>query len=130
MTGCRRLEEAYESSKTGSTSISMATVRRPDGVASDEADRQIAVARCSREAACAKIRGRELRGGREQCEREVAQRLRSELAGPSCQRESLGRDALEECLGELGAEDCDVAFGPITRVSACRRNVLCGDAQR
>lgn len=61
----------------------MATVRRADVVASEEADRQLAVARCSREAACAKIRGREMRGGREACERETGQRLKSELGGSS-----------------------------------------------
>ena len=108
----------------------MATVRRPDGVASDEADRMISVARCSREAACAKIRGRGVGGGREQCEREVGQKLKSELAAPSCRRDAIARDALDECLGELGAEDCDRGFGPVTRLSACRPNVLCADAQR
>lgn len=108
----------------------MATVRRPDGVPSDEADRMISVARCSREAACAKIRGRELRGGREQCERDVGQKLRSELAAPPCRRDAISHEALEECLGELGAEDCDRSFGPVTHVSACRPTVLCADAQR
>lgn len=124
--GCRRLEEAYksyESSKTGSTSISMATVRT-DGATPADAEKMIAVARCSRELACAKIRGRQNRITREQCEREVGQRVRSDLAAPSCQA-GIGRETLDECLGELGAEDCDRDLVPATRIAACQPKVLC-----
>jgi hypothetical protein len=122
--GCRRLKEAYEESKSGSTSISMATVRRPDGVANGEAEKMIAVARCSREAACAKIRRRDLRTSRDQCERDVAVRLHRDLSAPSCGA-TIGREALEECLGELGAEDCNGNFDGIARIAACQPKTLC-----
>jgi hypothetical protein len=122
--GCRRLQEAYEESKAGSTSISMATVRRPEGIENGEAERMIAVARCSREAACAKIRGRDLRAGHAQCEREVGQRIHRDLAAPSCGA-TIARDALDECLGELGAEDCDGTFDGLGRIAACQPKLLC-----
>ena len=126
--GCRRLEEAYQSyeaskSTTGSTSISMATVRT-DGATPADAERMIAVARCSRELACAKIRGRQNKITREQCEREVGLRVRTDLAAPSCQA-GIGREALDECLGELGAEDCDRDLVPATRIAACQPKILC-----
>ena len=127
-TGCRRLQDLYEESKggskTGSTSISMATVRRPEGVANGEAEKMIAVARCSREAACAKIRKRDVHVSREQCERDVTQKLHRDLSAPSCGA-TIGREALEECLGELGAEDCNSAFEGFTRIAACQPKVLC-----
>jgi hypothetical protein len=125
--GCRRLEQMYEESvgtKTGSTSISMATVRRPEGIENREAERMIAVARCSREAACAKIRGRGVRAGHEQCERDVAQKIHRDLAAPSCGT-TIPKDALEDCLGELGAEDCDGSFDGLTRIAACQSKTLC-----
>jgi hypothetical protein len=124
MAGCRRLEQAYEESKAGSTSISMGTVRRPDGIARGDAERMIAVARCSREAACAKIRGREQRSGRDQCERDVGQRLRRDLGASSC-GPAIAKDSLDECLGELGAEDCDGSFDGLTRIAACQPKILC-----
>jgi hypothetical protein len=123
--GCRRLEQAYEESKAGSTSISMATVRRPDGIDNREAERMIAVARCSREVACAKIRRRDVRVGREQCERDVGQRVHRDLDAPSCGA-TIAKDTLDECLGELGAEDCDGSFDGLTRIAACQPKVLCG----
>jgi hypothetical protein len=124
-TGCRRLEDAYrayETETTGKTSISLATVKRADGVSHGEAEKMIAVARCSRESACAKIRGRDYGIAREQCEREVGQRVRGDLA--TC-HEPIGRDALDECLGELGATDCDRELLPATRITACQPKVLC-----
>jgi hypothetical protein len=127
MIGCRRLEDAYrsyETGKTGAPSISMATVQRSDGVASGDAEKMIAVARCSRESACAKIRGRDHRIPREQCEREVGQRVRIDLVAPAC-RDLIARDVLDECLGELGAEDCDRERLPATRISACQPKILC-----
>jgi hypothetical protein len=57
------------------------------GVTSGEAEKMIAVARCSRESACA--------------------------------------EALDECLGELGAEDCDRELAPVTRIAACQPKILC-----
>ena len=122
--GCRRLEQVYEESKAGSTSISMATVRTGEVVENRDAQRMIAVARCSREAACAKIRGRQLRAGHEQCERDVAQRTQRELGAPSCSA-TISRDALDECLGELGAEDCDGTFDGLGRIAACQPKLLC-----
>lgn len=115
----------YEESKTGSTSISMATVRRPDGFENREAERMIAVARCSREAACGKIRGRVSRASHDQCAREVEQRLHRDLAAPSCGA-TITKDALDDCLGELGAEDCDGKFDGLTRIAACQPKALCG----
>lgn len=128
-TGCRRLEEAYRAyeTETGKTRISMATVMRADGASSGEAEKLIAVARCTRESACAKIRGRDYRIGREQCEREVGQRVRADLAAPSC-HDGIARDALDECLGELGAEDCDRELLPATRIAACQPKLLCAPA--
>jgi hypothetical protein len=123
--GCRRLKEAYEESKTGSTSISMATVRRPDGVPNADAEKMIVVARCSREAACAKIRGSDVRAGRDRCERETAQRIHHELSQPSCGM-TIAREVLDECLGELGAEDCGGSFDGVARIKACQPKVLCG----
>lgn len=127
--GCRRLEQLYEEStkagsKTGTTSISMATVRKGEVVENREAQKMIAVARCSREAACAKIRGRHLRAGHEQCERDVAQRTQRELGAPACGA-TISRDALDECLGELGAEDCDGTFDGLGRIAACQPKTLC-----
>lgn len=130
-TGCRRLEETYRTyvtEKTGSTSISLATVKRADGASSGEASMLIAVARCSRESACAKIRGRDYRIGREQCEREVGQRVGADLGGAASCHDGIARDALEECLGELGAEDCDRELLPATRIAACQPKVLCAPA--
>ena len=127
--GCNRLQKLYDESKesdrAGNTSISMATVRRAEGVDHRDAERMIAVARCSRQTACAKIRGREPRTGHDRCERDVGQRVHAELTASSCGA-TIARDALDECLGELGAEDCDGSFDGLTRIAACQAKALCG----
>lgn len=103
----------------------MATVRRPEAIENGDAERMIAVARCSREVACAKIRGRVVRGGNERCAHEVEQRLHRDLSAPSCGA-TITKEALDECLGELGAEDCDGTFDGLTRIAACQPKLLCG----
>ena len=114
----------HEKEKTGSTSISLAAVRRSDAVDTGDAERMIAVARCSRITACAKIRGRDVRIDRNRCEKNVGDHFDRELSSPSC-RDAISRNALEECLGEVGAEDCDRVADDVT-LAACRPNALCG----
>jgi len=95
-------------------------------VASRDAAHQMAVARCSRETACGKIRGKfgYTAAHTDACVRAFAKRMESDFAVAAC-GPGIDRDALDECLDDMGATDCAKVGDPHIATHACAATALC-----
>jgi hypothetical protein len=90
---------------------------------------QIAAARCDREARCNDIGATKEFQNREHCLQVMRADAADDLGDDDCPN-GIGQGDLQECLSDIGTEDCggvSVPFDKLETVMSCRQDDLCLD---
>jgi hypothetical protein len=104
---------------------SHSSVRGPGGEARSAA-RNIADARCEREARCNNIGADHKYATDEVCEEQIRSEWANDLNAYDCPNGVVDGE-LEECLNAIRAEDCNSPFDTLSRVSACTAGQICAN---
>jgi hypothetical protein len=99
--------------------------RAPGGEARSAA-RNIAGARCDREATCNNIGGDKKYASQEACEDQIRSEWANDLNAYDCPHGVVDKQ-LEECLTAIRTEDCGSAFDTLSRVAECMAGQICAD---
>ena len=90
------------------------------------AARNIAGARCQREARCNNIGADKKFATDEVCEDQIKSEWANDLNAYDCPRGVVDGE-LEECLNAIRNEDCNSPFDTLSRVSACTAGQICAE---
>jgi len=108
-----------------STTIGMTPAPAVPTGAAREAVREIAEARCAREARCGNVGAGHTYADVPECESRVRTAWRTELSAYEC-RAGVRESELDDCLRQIRDEDCANPFDTLARVVACRSADICG----
>ena len=97
----------------------------PGGEARSAA-RNIAGARCEREARCTNIGADKKYASDEVCEDQIRSEWANDLNAYDCPKGVVDAE-LDECLNAIRNEDCNSPFDTLSRVSACTAGQICAD---
>lgn len=100
-------------------------LRGPGGEARSAA-RNIATARCQREARCNNIGADHKYATEEVCDEQIRSEWANNLNAYDCPNGVVDVE-LEECLNAVRSEDCNSPFDTLSRVSACTAGQICAN---
>jgi Family of unknown function (DUF6184) len=121
--GCDRSADAPE--RPGGGYVPTPIIATKQALADNEqAIRAIAVARCEREARCAKVGVGKKWANEGACRDELVNRGRGSLGVPRCPG-GIFQKELDECLREVRGEDCKNPLDTLERLAACRSGDMC-----
>jgi hypothetical protein len=96
----------------------------PAAPVSERAADEIASARCDREVTCNNVGVSRKYSTREVCVAQLRAENQNDMTNASCPN-GISRPALDKCLADVRAEQCNHPLDTLERLHACMRSTLC-----